>query len=52
MKAKSSLGKLTGTATVTRKNGQKEEVQLTAKATPEQLQKLVNSGKFKTSEEK
>lgn len=41
VKAKSSLGKLTGTATIIRKNGDVEEVSIEAKASKEAVEKLI-----------
>jgi hypothetical protein len=45
IKTKTGLGKLTGTATVIRKDGTREEVKVTAKVSKEQLAKLVADGK-------
>lgn len=43
IRAKGGLGKLTGTATIIRKNGKREEVPITAKVTKEQVEKLAKS---------
>lgn len=40
IRAKGGLGKLSGVATVIRKNGEKEEVTFEARINKEQLQKL------------
>jgi len=45
IKTKTGLGKLTGTATVIRKDGTREEVKVTANVSKEQLAKLVADGK-------
>ncbi len=42
IRTKGGLGKLTGTATVIRKDGSREEVPIVAKATKEQVEKLVD----------
>lgn len=49
IRAKGGSGKLTGQATVIRKNGKKETVQITATVSEEQLNKLTNN---KPSQEK
>ena len=43
IRTKGSPGKLSGTATIIRKDGKKEEVPFTAKATKEQVETLVKS---------
>lgn len=43
IRAKGGLGKLTGVATVTRKDGTKEEVKITKKVTPEHAEKIFKS---------
>lgn len=41
IRAKGGLGKLTGTATIVRKDGTREEVPFTAKASKEAVEKLI-----------
>ena len=52
IKTKTGLGKLTGTATVIRKDGTREEVKVTAKVSKEQLAKLVADGKERDEKQK
>jgi hypothetical protein len=47
IKTKTGLGKLTGTATVIRKDGTREEVKVTAKVSKEQIAKLVADDKLR-----
>jgi hypothetical protein len=49
IRAKGGLGKLTGTATIIRKNGEREEVPISAKVTKEQVEKLAKSDKKKSN---
>jgi hypothetical protein len=43
IRTKGGFGKLTGTATITRKDGTKEEATLTAKVPKERVEKFLNS---------
>ena len=43
IRTKGGLGKLTGTATIIRKDGTKEEATLTAKVPKERVEKYLNS---------
>ena len=47
VRAKGSLGKLSGVATIIRKDGTKEEVPVTAKVPKERVEKFINSQKSK-----
>ena len=41
IRAKGGLGKMSGTATIIRKDGTREEVSITAKASKEAVEKLI-----------
>lgn len=52
IRAKTSLGKMTGVGVVIRKDGTREEIQVSAKVSKEQLDKLVADGKLREKENK
>ena len=50
IRTKGGLGKLTGTATITRKDGTKEEATLTVKVPKERVEKFLNSNDKKVTQ--